>query len=106
MMPVPYSVERLIRLCKTWDFQSDVEDLPDCDDGEPRIARACRRVREILLRWREHHHPNADPWADESLGVFHVCDVALIADEYRRLKRIEEKVIDALGPPAILHHYD
>lgn len=103
---VPYSVERLLRLCPTWTFQSDVEDLPDCDDGEPLHARAYRRIAAALEEWRAQHRPNQDPWLDDTEHPFHFGDVAMIYDEYKRLSRLEEKVIDALGPPSVLHRWN
>ena len=43
----PYSVERLVPLSKTWDFDSDVDRLRE-DDDEPYWARACRRVQDAM----------------------------------------------------------
>jgi hypothetical protein len=95
---VPYSVKRLLRLCRTWRFESEVDELSDCEDGEPRAARAFRRIKTVLKDWRDRHGADKDPWFDESKQEFHVCDVAIIFDDYRRLRRLEMKVIDALGP--------
>lgn len=61
---VPYSAARLLRLCKTWSFHSDVEALPGCEDGEPRECRASRRIAIALEEWRAHHEPDQDPWMD------------------------------------------
>jgi hypothetical protein len=97
---VPYSVTRLVRLCRIWDFQSDAEDLPEKDNGEPRLNLAYRRLRDRFRVWRDAHAAEDDPWFDESLGEFHVSDVALIFSEYQRLSRFEQRVIDVLGPPS------
>jgi hypothetical protein len=97
---MPYSVSRFLKLCKTWSFYSEAEDrLGDCDDGEPRVSRAHRRIREWLQQWRDSHDADADPGGDESLAEFHVSDVAIIFSEFVRLGRLEEQVIRALGPP-------
>jgi hypothetical protein len=103
---IPYSAERLLRLCKTWGFQSDVEDLPDCDDGEPKDARAYRRIASFLRDKRDRHGPTYEPWCDETKESFHVSDVAMIFDEYRRLRRLEERVIDALGPETVKQRWN
>jgi hypothetical protein len=59
---MPYSVSRLLKLCKTWSFYSEAEDrLGDCDDGEPRVSRAHRRIREWLQQWRDSHDADAEP---------------------------------------------
>ena len=100
---VPYSVSRLVSMSRTWDFQSDVDDVPDCEDGEPRRARAARRIGEYLRGWRDTHGPDDDPWFDESLDTFRVADVALLYSEYKRLIRLEDRVISALGPPTTTH---
>lgn len=100
---VPYSVSRLVNMSRTWDFQSDVDDIPDCDDGEPRMARAARRVGEYLRGWRDTHGPNDDPWFDKSFDTFRVADVALLYSEYTRLARLEDRVQSALGPPYTTH---
>jgi hypothetical protein len=76
--PVPYSVTRLVQLAKTWTFDSEVNDLPDCDDGAPRDWRAGRRIRDYLRGWRDRHGPDDDPFDDESLEPFHVADVATL----------------------------
>jgi hypothetical protein len=66
---VPFDNDRLLELCRTWDFHSDVEDLADCDDGEPRFACAYRRIWEYMEAWRDHHGAGDDPWFDEELGL-------------------------------------
>ena len=98
---VPYSVDRLVRLCRTWDFRSDVDDLPDCEDGAPRMFCAVRRVGQWLRDWRDRHGPMDDPWDDESLCEFHVADVAMLYSEYVRLSRLVDRVEQALGPPTV-----
>lgn len=103
---VPYSVGRLLRLCRMWDFSSEAYDLPDCDDGEPKMARAQRRVSEYFRQWRNRHEPDADPFFDEGVTEFHICDVAILIDECRRLWRLEEKVQLALGPPVKMMQFN
>ena len=95
----PYSIERLTRLCRTWNFQSDAEDLPDEPNGEPRLALACRRLTEWMRARRDDRDAMYDPWADNSLAEFRVSDLSIILEEYRRLARLERRVQDALGPP-------
>jgi hypothetical protein len=84
----PYDPARLVRLSETWDFQSDAEETPDCDDGEPRLFRASRRIKAQLRVWRDAHGPDDDPWFDESLVQFHMADVALLYSEVCRLWRL------------------
>ena len=96
---VPYSIERLTRLCRTWDFRSEAEDLPDEPNGEPRVALACRRLMERIRNRRDDRDATYEPWADDSLAEFRVSDVSIILDEYRRLSRLADRVQDALGPP-------
>ena len=88
---VPYSAKRLLELCRAWSFESEVSELPDCDDGEPRECCAARRLKAALNIWRDQHDADDDPWFDETKQLFHVCDVAIILDECRRLWRLEEK---------------
>jgi hypothetical protein len=97
---IPWSITRLIEKASTWDFDSEARDVADCGDGEPRLVRACRRIRERLLIWRDAHGPTDNPWYDARQELFHVADVALLHSEVVRLWRLEERVIDALGPPA------
>lgn len=103
--PIPYSKERLLRLCKTWSFTSDVQEelnerYPDDDDPRSHAnSRACRRVMEAMAEWRDHHQPDDDPIFDESLQPFHICDVAILVEECRRLWRLERRMRLALGPP-------
>jgi hypothetical protein len=98
---VPYSIERLTRLCRTWDFLSDAEDLPDEPNGEPRVALACRRLMEWIRNRRDDRDATYEPWEDDSLAEFRVSDVSIILDEYRRLSRLADRVQDALGPPSV-----
>ncbi len=97
----PYSIERLVRLCRIWNFQSDAEDLPDEPNGEPRAALACRRLMEWMRARRDDRDATYEPWADDSLAEFRVSDVSIILDEYRRLSRLADRVQDALGPPSV-----
>jgi hypothetical protein len=98
---VPYSAARLLRLCKNFlpGNDDEVEQLPDCESGEPRSVLAHRRLREYFRTWRDRHKPDHDPLCDESCDQFCIADVAIIFEEYRRLRRLEDKVLLALGPP-------
>ena len=95
---VPYSIERLVRLCRRWSFRSDCDQLVT-DEGVPFTARAYLRVKAQLASWRDAHRSHEDPVFDETMQEFHVSDVAVLWDEYRRLKHLEERVMEALGPP-------
>ena len=86
----PWSVDRLVEHCKTWNFDSDVERLEE-RDGEPYIARACRRVNQAMREWRDAHHPEEDPLFDDSLAPFHVNDIAALIHEYERLARLKSE---------------
>jgi hypothetical protein len=92
---------RLVRLSRTWNFENEADDISDCDDGEPRLSRASRRIGEQLRKWRDAHGPEEDPWFDESLAQFHVADVALLYSEVLRLWHLEDRVRTALGPPTV-----
>src|SRR5262249_55915618 len=99
----PWSVSRLVRLCQTWSFDSDVRELPDDDHtGEPRCAKAFRRIQGAL---REHEEAQGvdyrGTWRDDRMMGFHISDVAMILDEYRRLTVFEDRVITAMGPPLV-----
>jgi hypothetical protein len=59
-------------------------------------------MTDYLRGWRDRHGPDDDPFDDESLEPFHVADVAILYHEYKRLIRLEQKIIDALGPPTKL----
>jgi hypothetical protein len=72
---VPYSIKRLLRLCRTWNFQSDAEDLPDEPNGEPRLALAFRRLMEWMRDRRDGRDATYEPWADDSFAEFRVSDV-------------------------------
>jgi hypothetical protein len=103
---VPYSAKRLLELCKTWSFKGEVDDLPDLDDGEPRDCRAARRLDDAFRAWRDRHAADDDPMFDDTEQLFHVCDVAIILEECHRLWRLEEKVIDALGPETVKQRWN
>ena len=60
----PYSVARLVRLCKTWDFHSDGGELPDADDGEPRLIR---RLSQWMRARRDAFDGAYDPWDHYSI---------------------------------------
>lgn len=98
----PFNVARLVRLCRTWDFGSELDEL-EGDDGEPFSCRAIRRTKEAMRTWRDGHEPDADPLFDDSMRKFHVNDVAALLYECRRLSRLERRVLDALGPPYETH---
>ena len=107
----PASTERLVRLCKTWDFSTD--DLDEVDqrrgpegEREPCASRAGRRVNTTLQAWRDDHGPDDDPLQDESVALFRVSDVAVLLYECKRLWALEAKVLRALGPPAKRMRYN
>jgi hypothetical protein len=79
----------------------EVNDLPDGDDGMPRDVLAYRRVRDHLRAWRDRHAAEEDPMGAEEQELFNVSDVAILWTEYRRLKRLEDDVEAALGPPLV-----
>jgi hypothetical protein len=69
----------------------DIDELPDCDDGMPRINLAYKRIRDHLRAWRDRHEADDDPWYDENKEPFHVSDVAILFAEYQRLYRLEDE---------------
>jgi hypothetical protein len=101
-MRKPWSVFRLVSLSQTWSFESDAAELADEPDGEPRVVKAIRRVGTAL---REHQDAQGVDygctWRDERTMAFHISDVAILLDEYRRLCVLEDKVIRAMGPPTM-----
>jgi hypothetical protein len=84
-----------------WGERHEIDYLPDCDDGMPRVVLAYRRVRDHLLAWRDRHEADDDPWYDEGKELFHVSDVAILFAEYQRLERLETDVSNVLGPPLV-----
>jgi hypothetical protein len=86
-------------MCRDWNFESEADELEDLPDGEPRDCRAARRLKDYFRRWRDHHDADDDPFYDESFDQLCVGDVAIILDECRRPWRLEQQVLDALGPP-------
>ena len=98
----PWSAERLL-----WSFHSELDDMPeDFDTGEPVEARAIRRVNAAMLEWRNTHRPEDDPLDDDSLAPFHVNDIAVLVYECERLWYLEQRVMNALGPPSRKMRYD
>jgi hypothetical protein len=82
----------------------DIQHVGDCDDGTPRLALAHSRTRDKLRALRDRRNdPDYDPWDDESLELFPVADVALIFDDLQRLRKFEEDIARALGPPLVGH---
>jgi hypothetical protein len=53
----PWGVERLVRLCKTWDFKSDLDDFEEAN-GEPFVARAYRRIESAMKAWHDVNPPD------------------------------------------------
>jgi hypothetical protein len=99
----PWSITHLAQLAHTWSFESEAGNLADdWETGESRLHCALWRVEQTVKERRELHGPDAeyDPWFDETLGLFHISDVAILRGELERLMRLEEQVIDALGPPS------
>ena len=56
----PWNVARLVQRCKTWNFDSDLDQF-DEDDDEPYAARASRRIQDAMRAWRNTHPPERDP---------------------------------------------
>jgi hypothetical protein len=77
----------------------EVDDLPDCGDGMPRDVLAYRRIRDHLRDWRDRHDADDDPLFDKNLESFHVGDVTLLWVENVRLRRFQDEVCSAFGPP-------
>jgi hypothetical protein len=104
----PYSVPRLLNMIRGHDFsaQHDFEFGEDYETGEPHIARAWRRVREVLRVRREERDFGYEPQLDEEKAEFHVCDIALLWDELRHLARLKEKLVLAVGPPCTTRRYN
>jgi hypothetical protein len=98
---IPYDAARLLRMCRTWSFHSDADDLPEEDTGEPRLNLAVRRIITALRARAEAQGVDySGTWWDDAELPFRISDVAIILDEYARLCRLERRVQDALGPPA------
>lgn len=93
----PYSVRRLLRMIAGWTFHSDYNELEE-DTGEPSLARAHRRINEILLARRESARASYDPISDEGQALFHVNDVPIITALWQELEHLEEQLILATGP--------
>jgi hypothetical protein len=79
-------------------FRSDVEELPDCNDGTPAMADTYDRVEGFLREWRDRHAAGDDPIYDEGVAEFQIRDVARLFYEYQRLSLIERRLIEVLGP--------
>ena len=71
-----------------------------------RDARAYRRLTEYFRGWRDRHKPDDDPLVDDAMDQFCIGDIALLFEEYKRLSRLEERVILAMGPPAKRMRYN
>jgi hypothetical protein len=57
-------------------FQSDVDELPDCDDGTPAMADTWNRMELFLREWRDKHQANDDPIWDKDVAEFQIRDMA------------------------------
>lgn len=57
----PFSIKRLLRMVSGLVFVNEADELGEADDGEPIIARAERRLNEMLAARRETHARRASP---------------------------------------------
>lgn len=93
----PYSVRRLLRMIAGWTFHSDYDDLEE-STGEPSLARADRRINEMLRERRDSRPARYDPINDEEQALFHVNDVAIILARLQELEHLEHQLLLAIGP--------
>jgi len=90
----PYSIKRLLRMVRDLVFVNETHELgEDSETCEPIIARAERRIDEMLAARRETRPVNYDPVRDQDPLI---AEIAIIMIRYKELERLEEKLICAL----------
>ena len=99
----PFSIKRLLRMVSGLVFVNEAHELGGADDGEPIIARAERRLDDMLAARRETQPAGYDPIDDDDSLI---SDIAVIMIRYKELVRLEEKLILALGPPCTVHRWN
>jgi hypothetical protein len=104
---IPYRVNRLINMVLRWSFDGDrLEQLDDSKTGEPFVFRALRRVKDVLKKRREDRPADYDPIFDDELAEFHINDIAILTARLNELLRLEERLIQAIGPPSRASHFN
>jgi hypothetical protein len=84
----PFSIKRLLRMVGGLVFVDETHELGEADDGEPIIARAERRLDEMLAARREARPADYDPIDDDDSLI---ADIAVIMIRYKELTRLERE---------------
>jgi hypothetical protein len=98
----PFS-KRLLRMVGGLVFVDETHELGEADDGEPIIARAERRIDEMLAARRETRPADYDPIDDDDSLISDITDIMI---HYKELAQLQEKLVCALGPPCTVHRWN